>query len=192
MSTFSEDYYKNTNRLKPSPLLIDALNLLTAKSKVALDLGCGAGRDTKLLLESGFQVTAVDSEPLVEPYIKSLSSLGDVTYINSTFEDFTYKHYDLINAHYSLPFNPPKSFPLIIDRVSESLNSGGVFVGQIFGINDEWNTKDKKMTFHTKQEVIRLFSSLEVIKFLEKEEDGFLANGSKKHWHVFDIIARQR
>lgn len=191
MSKFTEDYYKNTRRLGPSSLLIGALSLLKTKSKVALDLGCGAGRDTKLLLESDFQVIAVDIEPLTEKYIKELHELGDVTYVKSTFEDFSYQQYDLINARYSLPFNSPESLPLVMEKILKSLNPGGLFVGQLFGINDEWNRQNSNMSFHTKSEVYGLFSSLEIIKFVEKDKEGLLADGLKKHWHVFDIIARQ-
>src|SRR3990167_11268015 len=106
MPRFTEDYYKNTQELGSSPLLIEALSFLRTEGKIALDLGCGTGRDTKLLLENNFQVKAVDSEPLVKQYIENLQNLGHLTYTQSTFENFNYQHYDVINARYSLPFNP--------------------------------------------------------------------------------------
>lgn len=192
MLRFTEDYYKNTRGLKPSPLLVEALGVLKTDRKVALDLGCGTGRDTKLLLESGFQVTAIDSEPLVAQYIENLRYLGDLTYTQSTFEDFEYQHYDLINARYSLPFSPSQSFPIIIGKILKSLNPGGVFAGQLFGINDEWNTLGSGICFLEESEIHKLFAALEIIKLNEKDEDGLLADGSAKHWHVFDIIARQK
>ena len=192
MPRFTEDYYKNTQELGSSPLLIEALSFLRTEGKIALDLGCGTGRDTKLLLENNFQVKAVDSEPLVKQYIENLQNLGHLTYTQSTFENFNYQHYDVINARYSLPFNPREGFPFVINKVLKSLNSGGVFVGQLFGINDEWNVPGSNMSFFEKSEVQKFFTSLEIIKFDEKAEEGLLANGSKKHWHVFDIIARQK
>ena len=191
MSHFTEEYYKNTSNLPPSPPLVKALAYLESDGKTALDLGCGAGRDTKLLIEKGFQVTAVDSEASSKKYIDQLKPLGNLTYTISTFENFNYQRYDLINARYSLPFNPSSSFPSVINKILKSLKPGGIFVGQFFGIHDDWNVPASSMTFLEKQDVLTYLNSLEVITFDEKDEDGFLANGSTKHWHVFDVIARR-
>ena len=78
-----------------------------------------------------------------------------------------------------------------IDTITSSLNPGGVFVGQLFGIHDEWNKPNSQMTFLNRWEAESQFKSLEIIKFEEKEQEGLLADGSTKHWHVYDIIARQ-
>ena len=43
----------------PSPFVVKHLNLITHGGHV-LDLACGQGRHTRLLLEHGFRVTAVD------------------------------------------------------------------------------------------------------------------------------------
>lgn len=192
MTTFSEGYYDNTKDLEPSPLLIEALGLQRTTGKTAIDLGCGAGRDTKLLLKRGFDVVAIDSEPLSEHFMKDLYKLGSLIYVLSTFEDFHFTNYDLINARYSLPFNPPDSFPGVMNSILKSLNLGGVFVGQLFGVNDQWNTERSNMTFHTRLDVEKLFSEFEIMKLTEKDEDDLLADGSKKHWHVFDIIAHRK
>lgn len=192
MATFSKDYYKNTKDLEPSPLLIEALGFPKTSGKTAIDLGCGAGRDTRLLLKEGFDVVAVDSEPSTESFMNNLYQLGNLTFVLSTFVGFHFKNYDLINARYSLPFNPSDSFPGVMSDILKSLNSGGIFVGQLFGVNDGWNTGQGNMTFHTRLDVENLFSAFEIIKLAEKDEVGLLADGSRKHWHVFDIIARQK
>lgn len=57
---------------KPTPLLLlEAVKILNRRGN-ALDLGCGAGRDTKFLLDQGFIVTAIDKESQAEEYIKKI------------------------------------------------------------------------------------------------------------------------
>lgn len=189
MKVFTKGYYENTWNLPPSALLVEALDFVRSESRIALDLGCGAGRDTKLLLQRGYDAVAVDSQVLVRPYVENLSQYGNVLYAQATFEDFDYQRYSLVNARYSLPFISPKSFTKIMNKIVSSIDVGGVFVGQLFGLNDEWNKYDSQMTFLSRAQVESQFKQLEIIKFEEKDEMGLLANGSIKHWHVYDIIA---
>ena len=152
MVEFSNEYYINTKDREPSPLLIRALSYLETGSDIALDLGSGAGCETKLLLERGFfRVTAVDSEPIAEKFINQLRPLGDLSFVCSTFEDFDYGHYDLINAHLSLPFVRPESFSTVMEKTLCALSAGAIFVGQLFGVHDDWNAPGSNMTFHTKE-----------------------------------------
>ncbi len=53
-------YYDATGD-EPRETLLDALERFTAPG-VAVDLGCGTGRDTVELLRRGWKVVAVDSE----------------------------------------------------------------------------------------------------------------------------------
>ena len=97
-----EDFYKITKDRPPWPLLVQAVSLLS-KEKDALDLGCGAGRDTRFLLEQGFRVTAVDNDP------HAIALLADfpqdhLRVVQSSFEAFDFETYDLVNAHFALPF----------------------------------------------------------------------------------------
>jgi hypothetical protein len=40
-------------------------------------------------------------------------------------------------------------------------------------------------------DVDRLFSNFNVLKIIEVNEGGTMANGNSKHWHVFNIIAQK-
>jgi cyclopropane fatty-acyl-phospholipid synthase-like methyltransferase len=184
------EYYQITKAKPPRKLLVEALEYVVKKDK-AIDIGAGALRDTKYLLERGFDVTAVDQSPLIVEMATEISS-DKLHAIVSSYADLAFpkEAFDLASAMYALPFNPPESFDEMFKRVKGSLVKGGIFCGQLFGDHDEWKD-NSKMTFHTSKEAKELFSDMEMIKFEEKEEDDFTANGTAKHWHFFNIIARK-
>jgi SAM-dependent methyltransferase len=115
-------------------------------------------------------------------------------FAQSAFDEFEFGEgrYDLINAQFALPFNPPETFDAMFARLKQSLKPGGVFVGTFFGENDEWNTPGAKQTFHSRADVEALLSDLEVIDLEEEDNpNGQLASGTPKHWHRFTAIAKR-
>src|SRR5436305_1458940 len=80
------------------PLMARAAAML-ARPGDALDLGCGAGRDTRYLLAHGWRVTAVDSEPEAISLLTE-SPQRNLHAVQSSIEDFDYEReiYDLVNA----------------------------------------------------------------------------------------------
>lgn len=184
-----EEFYQLTKTNPPWPRLVRAVSLLGHAGE-ALDLGCGGGRDTRYLVAQGFEVTAVDSEAA------SLAALADLPrerlhLVQSTFEDFSFMSYDLINAHFALPFTQKAQFSAVFARLKATLKPGGVFVGQFFGINDTWNTPETTMTFLTQEQAHAELAGLEIVEFEEEDQDGTTARGEAKHWHVYHIVARQ-
>jgi len=181
--------YESTKELPPHESLFQALELVRER-EAALDLGAGAMRDTKLLLKVGFEkVVAVDSEPINQHNEISDDRLEIVVQRFESY-DFPEDSFNVVNAQFSLPFTSPTCFNTVFDKLKSSLMPGGIFVGQLFGKNDEWSS-DKKMTFHSLEEVQNLFSRMEILGFEEKEQDGTTAAGTQKHWHVFQITARK-
>jgi len=187
-----KEYVELTKGIKPRPLLVKAVDLVMDKNE-ALDLGSGALNDVRYLVSVGFKhITAVDSKPIARDIIKNFPE-EIVTYAISTFEDFEFveNKYDLINAQYSLPFNPENTFERVFKSIVLSLKSGGILTGQFFGEKDEWNVAGHKMNFQTREQTEKLLSGLEIIYFQEEEADRATAKGEMKHWHVFHFIARK-
>jgi SAM-dependent methyltransferase len=182
-------FYTFTQNSPPWPLLIRAASI-APKNGHALDLGAGAGRDTRYLLEQGFEVTAVDADPRSVALLSALPK-SHLRVVQSSFEDFTFATYDLISAQFALPFVPRNRFAEVFTRLKAALPPSGVFVGQFFGVNDQWNTPDRNMTFLTRAEARDLIRDLETIEFTEEDADGHVADGSPKHWHVFHILCRK-
>lgn len=165
-----KQYYERTKELPPRPTLVKAVELVKDKNE-ALDLGPGALIDVKYLSSIGFNhITAVDRNPVSKEAISDFPE-EKVSYVTSSFEDFEFPEnkYDLINAQYSLPFNPPTTFDKVIGGAIRALKENGVLVGQFFGKNDEWISNEKTMTFHSREEAERLLSGLKIVSFEEVE-----------------------
>lgn len=183
-----DTYLKATSKMKCRPLLREALQYVNGDT--ALDLGAGSLADTLFLLNSGFKVTAVDSNSKVMEYAKPDENLSVEI---CAFEDYSFPEnlFDLVNAQYALPFNLPKTFKGTFRRMVSSMKMGAIFTGQLFGTEDGWVEK-KTMTFFSAEEVHELldcFSKVHVLR--EEKKIGPTVSGMDKFWHVFHIIAEK-
>jgi tellurite methyltransferase len=186
------DFYKVTKDNPHWPLLEKAV-LLHGHKGYALDLGCGAGRDTRYLLAQGWSVKAVDNDPNAIALLAELAQ-DKLQVVQSSFADyaFEYEAYDLISAQFSLPFTPRASFNRVFTHLKQALKAGGIFTGQFFGIHDEWNIPKNDMTFLTREQVEELLNDMKVMEFMEEDKMGNTAAGVMKHWHVFHVIAQHK
>lgn len=184
------DYIQLTKDKPPSPLLVRALGFVV-KRTTAIDVGGGALNDTRYLLEQGFDVTAVDADNAMAAQAKTIPS-EKFHYTVSSFLDFQWPKdkFDIASAMFSLPFNPPETFKTVLTKIKQSLVPEGIFCGQFFGVRDTWSS-NPHMTFHTKELAEQLLSDLEILLLQEIEKDGQTANGTAKHWHFFNFIAKK-
>lgn len=182
----SDTFLKSTKNKPPSKLLVEALPFVSHTTGRALDLGCGAFKDSVFLLEKGFIVDAVDNAENVSALAPQHDGL---TFYQQSFSEFTFNevYYDLVNAQFSLPFTSPDTFTVVWDKIVSSLLSGGVFAGQFFGPEDGF-TDCSEMTFLDRQAVENLFTSFTVRTFVESKRTSKTATGHDKFRHIFDVI----
>lgn len=157
----------------------------TMAAPLAIDLGCGQGRDTIELLARGWRVLAIDGHP------EGLRRLLAQRALVATFEDpgdLPLAH--LVNASFSLPFCPPSRFGELWALVRASILPGGRFCGQLFGERDTWASLPDR-SHQTRDGALTLLEGLEIEHFEEDEKDAEDAEGRAKHWHVFHIVARR-
>lgn len=192
-----KEYFEITRSYGPSETLIRAIRH-TQGREAALDLGSGSGRDSIFLLGAGFdKVVAVDSHPDAARFAELLpeDSRQHLEFHQATFDDFDFgtEVYDVINAQSSLAFQSPQSFVAMFERLKASLKQGGIFVGNFFGDRDEWNKPTDGRVFLSMEEVQALFVGMDILEFNEIDDpEGITANGNKKHWHRFDVVAQRR
>lgn len=176
------------------PLLLHALEAWRdagsqPDAPVAVELGCGAGRETAHLIAQGFAVHAYDADPSVAERMRALAGRGGATFTLTRFEDIAaLPSCDLLFASASLPFVPRAHFDRVRESVRAALRPGAVLAVDLFGDRDEWAGGEG--TFLSAAEVDGLLKGLDVVLCEEQEFDGRSFAGPK-HWHLFSIVARR-
>jgi tellurite methyltransferase len=176
----------------PRPLLMRAAALADPKDQ-ALDAGAGALNATKYLLDTGFgHVVAFDSAPASQQVAAELPP-RQVTFVLSRFEDYAFpaSTFDLVNAEFSLPFIRRNDFAAVFSGLLGAVKPGGLFTGQLFGLNDSWNNPETAMNFHSRAEVERLLRGWTILELEEEDHPGKTKLGEDKHWHIFHSLARK-
>ncbi|MCB5274709.1 Trans-aconitate 2-methyltransferase [Arthrobacter sp. SO5] len=188
------DYNAAQARRSVRQLCLDAMALAgPGHGRQAIDLGCGAGKETLAMLNDGWRVYAVDSLPDTRERMLATvpaALAGQLSVEVSPFEDLgSLPEADLIHAGYSLPFIHPGRFGRVWRMTQASLGGGGVIAVNLFGDRDSW-ADVPEWNFHTEAEARQLFESLEILKFEVFDADGQSFRGPK-HWHIFDVIGRR-
>jgi len=203
MSSTWSRFYEAARGRPPRDTLLFALERFEREAapppggrRLAVDLGCGDGRDTVELLQRGWGVVAIDGEDEAIARLLARADLADDQRARldarvERFEDARWPRADLVNASFSLPFCPPERFAAVWARIVASLRPGGRFTGQLFGPRDEW-APDDGMTFLARDQLERLLAPFRLERFDEVEEDGTTALGRAKRWHVFHVVAQKR
>lgn len=187
------EYYRRTGERPPRPTLLFALDRFETPG-VAVDLGCGGGRDAVEMLRRGWTIYGIDpaasaeEETLGRP---DLPDTGTFSFINAASFEAEWPECDLTNSSFALPICPPECFPALWQRITDRLRPGGRFSGQLYGPRDTWFGRDG-MTFHSRAEVDALLKAWDVELLDEEEDDSVTPRGQAKHWHIWHIVARKR
>ncbi len=202
-----ENYYKKASGKPAQATTLKALKKLLGSgedlsSEWALDLGCGAGRDTFEILKH-MNVVAVDQEKDGLEYIKthyaaSPGILADkLLLVEESFSDqktpgffWEPSKYVFINASFSLPFCSREHFDDLWDKIKTSLKSQGIFAGQFFGPRHSWAFQKRK-SFFSEEEILEKLKGFDV-EIDSEETDEKDASGEMVHWHIFHVVAQKK
>lgn len=191
-------YYQAVADRPPRDTLLKALAAFDAepvpdRPRLAVDLGCGDGRDTVELLRRGWQVLAIDGEQKAFDRLLTRPDIQRDTLQTKLmrFEALTLPaNVDLINASFCLPFCPPADFAHLWQTIVTALKPGGRFCGQLFGDRDSWGVYPNR-SHHTRQQVEALLQPFELEWFEEEMHPGITAIGEDKYWHIFHVVGRK-
>lgn len=96
-----------------------------ASGAAILELGCGGGHDSKVMLERGFHVTPTDGVP--EMVAQAQDRLG-VPVLHLRFSEITFEHaFDGVFANACLLHASRTELPDILARIHLALKPGGIF-----------------------------------------------------------------
>lgn len=201
---FSRDwpgYFAAVEGAGPRETAVRALDLFAAEGvpdaslapPLAVDLGCGEGRDTVELLRRGWRVVAIDGHESAFGHLARRLGGVDHPLLETrldAFEECSIPMCRLVNSSFSLPFCHPDRFDALWRVVRAAIEPGGRFAGQFFGERDTWATLPDR-SHHTRVQVERLLLGMEIERLDEEEKDSADAQGTNKHWHVFHVVARR-
>ena len=127
----------------PRETLLDAMRRFDAPG-LAVDLGCGTGRDTAALLDAGWNVVAIDGEQEAIDRLRAGlriglgAATGTLVTDVARFEDATLADVRPPQRELLAPVLPARPLRRALGPDRRLDPPGGRFCGQLFGDRDEW------------------------------------------------------
>ena len=138
---------------------------------------------SRLATDSGYKVTTI------YPFTCNLNDKEKekISFSEQDFETVRLESTDAVTAFFSIPFCNPDHFNELWDKIYESINVNGYFVGQLFGDRDEWKDNELINTFTIEEAK----AYLKRYKILKLDEIEYVRESDNKKWHFYNIIAKK-
>lgn len=166
------------------------------KNMNALDLGCGAGNNTKFLIDFGFKdITAIDGSASAIKFAKKKIKEKNCKFLIGDFirANLSNQKYDLIIDRLSLSHNTKKSISYMINK-NLNLKKNGYFISYLFSkkhseFKEKTFFKSKiktsiKTSFYNKDEILKLFKNYKIIKLNHIIERDLKLNYISSNWII--------
>lgn len=128
-----QKFYENTKDAMPHNNIKKFVEM-QFKNGNAIDLGCGAGRDTIFLIKNYWNVTAIDREDTKDLIEEKLNSeeLKRFKFMCQNFENIKLEKNDLVVSNFSIPFCNKKYFNEFWDKIVDSIKNGRILRWKFF------------------------------------------------------------
>ena len=102
---------------------------MNIRPKNAIDLGCGAGRDTVYLIKNGWNVLSIDREDTKEIISSKLDSDGvkRFRFDKQNFENIELEKNNLLVANFSIPYCNKTCFNEFWNKITDSILKDLIF-----------------------------------------------------------------
>lgn len=130
-----QKYYENTDNAVPQHT-VEKFIKMNVKTGKAVDLGCGAGRDTIFLIKNGWKVLSIDKEDTSKVISTKLNSeeLQRFEFKCQNFENIELDKTNLIVANFSIPFCNKDYFNELWKKITNSILKERILCREFFWI----------------------------------------------------------
>ncbi len=154
----AEKFIQDTQTVSMSEIQKMFLGMVPKNGSI-LDLGCGAGRDSKAFLDAGYKVVSVDGSKRM---CEATTQLTGIPAIFSTFQDYEPDEmFDGIWACASLLHLSPVEIKKVVRRLSLSLRESGCFYMSFKQGNFEGVRNDRYFSDFTEESLRVLLADIE-------------------------------
>lgn len=153
----AEDYAKMVQTTNPGRFLKRFMHSLPQGARV-LDLGCGPGDASAVMLQAGFDVDPVDASPAMIAIARDRQGLPARL---GSFDDITQTAaYHGVWANFSLLHAPRTDLPGHLAAIRRALVEGGSFhIGLKLGDGEERDSLGRFYTYYTRDELAGLLAA---------------------------------
>ncbi len=126
-------YYENTKDASQHPIVQKFIDM-NVEPKKAIDLGCGAGRDTIYLIRNGWKVLSIDKENTKEIISSKLNNeeIKRFRFDIQNFEDIQLEKTNLLVANFSIPFCNKERFSEFWNKITDSILKNRILCWEFF------------------------------------------------------------
>jgi SAM-dependent methyltransferase len=156
-----------------------------------LEIGGGAGKDSKFFLDQGFDVVCTDLSPEM---VRCCQTKGLTAYVMDFLNlDFPLASFDAVYALNCLLHVPKRDLPAVLQRVQSLLKPGGVFYLGLYGgrefeglAPDDWHEPKRFFSYHTDEQILQA-----VARFLELVDFKRVTVDPNDEFHFQSLILRR-
>ena len=174
-SLYTDDFWIRWYNRTPLKITLDWINLLKeTKAKNIFDMGCGLGRHTVILAESGFNVTACDTSSIArkitEKELKNRNLHAEVINIDIKDMPFSNNYFDAILSIGVLEHGTSTEIKRAIDEIFRILSLGGRTLAS-FCPRERWIFKDKTEQDMIEDNTFKSFGPEQTVHHLVDEKE---------------------
>lgn len=170
------------------PLLMRFVNILPPRASV-LDLGCGSGRDSRLFIDRGFQVTAVDASPEIARFAADYLGYPVRRQRAEDLDDASL--YDGVWACAGLVHIPKSLMQEVFHRILTALKPGGIwYMSFKSGESEKRDDSNRFFNNYSLSTMTQLLAKFPDATIIDINESTALLRNKKQKW--LNVLVRKR